>query len=56
MSAPNFKKGQAVTFNCRGSQGTGTVEAVRPVTKGYFIDVKTGDRTISLRPAQVQPA
>lgn len=56
MSAPNFKKGQAVKFNNRGNQGTGTVEAVRQVTKGYFIDVKSGDRTISLRPAQVQAA
>lgn len=56
MSAPNFKKGQSVKFNNRGSQGAGTVEAVRPVAKGFFIDVKTGDRTISLRPAQVQHA
>lgn len=56
MSAPNFTKGQAVKFSFRGIKGTGTVETVRQVTKGYFIDVKTGDRTISLRPAQVQQA
>ncbi|AXK40320.1 hypothetical protein [Crenobacter cavernae] len=48
------KKGDSVTFKAKHREGAGAGAAVRPVAKGFHIDIKiNGCGEIRVRPAQV---